>query len=72
MIQFQKGTAKVTHYIVIHDDNELSSDDVQNLTFDLCHLFARSTKAVSIPAPAFYAHLVAYRGRLYETKKSDG
>lgn len=54
------------HYVVIHDENQFSSDAIQYLTFDLCHLYARSTKAVSIPAPVYYAHLAAYRGRVYE------
>jgi eukaryotic translation initiation factor 2C len=63
---FSKGTAKPSHYVVIHDENDFSSDDIQYLTFDLCHLYARSTKSVSIPAPAYYAHLAAKRGRLYE------
>ena len=63
---YLKGTAKATHYVVVYDENEFSSDDMHHLTFDLCHLYAKSTKVVSLPAPAYYAHLAAYRGRLYE------
>jgi hypothetical protein len=35
----------------------------------MCHLYVKSTKAVSIPAPVYYAHLAAFRGRMY--KQSD-
>jgi eukaryotic translation initiation factor 2C len=60
-----QGTAKPTHYWVIHDDNGFTSNDIQNLTYLLCHLYARCTKSVSIPVPVYYAHLAATRGRLH-------
>ena len=60
-----QGTAKPAHYWVIHDDNKFTSNDIQNLTYLLCHLYARCTKAVSIPVPVYYAHLAATRGRLH-------
>jgi eukaryotic translation initiation factor 2C len=61
-----QGTAQPTHYYVIHDENRFSSNDIQNLTFMMCHLYVKSTKAVSIPAPVYYAHLAAFRGRMYK------
>lgn len=30
-----------------------------------CHTYARCTRSVSIPAPAYYAHLVAFRARYH-------
>lgn len=33
--------------------------------FQLCHLFARCNRSVSYPAPTYYAHLVAARGKVY-------
>ncbi|OUC44492.1 PAZ domain protein, partial [Trichinella nativa] len=36
----------------------------------LCHTYVRCTRSVSIPAPAYYAHLVAFRAR-YHLVDSD-
>lgn len=41
--------AKITHFIFL----------------DLCHLFTRCNRSVSYPAPTYYAHLVAARGKQY-------
>lgn len=35
------------------------------LNFQLCHLFARCNRSVSYPAPTYYAHLAAARGKVY-------
>ena len=34
-------------------------------THNLCHLYGRATRAVSLPAPVFYAHLLCERGRCF-------
>jgi eukaryotic translation initiation factor 2C len=39
---------------------------MQELTFMLCHLYVKSTKSVSIPAPVYYSHHAALRGRMYK------
>ena len=33
--------------------NRFSADGLQNLTFALCHVYARATRSVSIPAPVY-------------------
>lgn len=33
--------------------------------FQLCLMFTRCNRSVSYPAPTYYAHLAAYRGRIY-------
>lgn len=70
-----KGTARPAHYYVVHDDmftsskpsapNQNPSDTLQTLTHNLCYLFGRATKAVSICPPAYYADLVCERARCY-------
>lgn len=35
------------------------------LLLQLCHLFARCNRSVSYPAPTYYAHLAAARGKVY-------
>lgn len=58
-----QGTSRPTHYHVIYDDNKFTADSLQELTYQLCYSFARCPKAVSMPAPAYYAHLAAFRAR---------
>jgi len=60
-----QGTSRPTHYHVLHDDNDYTSDVLQNFSYQLCHTYVRCTRAVSIPAPTYYAHLVAYRARYH-------
>lgn len=56
-----QGTSRPTHYYVLHDDVGFKADDLQKLTYYLCHTYARCPRSVSIPAPAYYAHWVAFR-----------
>ncbi|KFB40608.1 AGAP011537-PA-like protein [Anopheles sinensis] len=60
-----QGVAKPTKYVVLYDDSNCNPDQLQALTYNLCHMFARCNRAVSYPAPTYYAHLAAYRGRVY-------
>lgn len=60
-----KGTARPTKYIVIRDDANFAMDNIEKLTYNMCHLFPRCDRAVSYPAPAYLAHLVAARGKVY-------
>ncbi|XP_041452382.1 protein argonaute-2 [Drosophila obscura] len=62
-----QGTARPTRYNVIENTGNLDIDLIQQLTYNLCHLFPRCNRAVSYPAPAYLAHLVAARGRVYLT-----
>uniref|UniRef100_A0A5K3FNC3 Protein argonaute-1 n=1 Tax=Mesocestoides corti TaxID=53468 RepID=A0A5K3FNC3_MESCO len=64
-----QGTSRPSHYHVLWDDNHFSADDLQNLTYQLCHTYVRCTRSVSIPAPAYYAHLVAFRARYHLVEK---
>ncbi|XP_073982240.1 protein argonaute-2-like isoform X3 [Rhodnius prolixus] len=60
-----QGTSRPTKYHVLWDDSNMSEDDIEELTYYLCHLFTRCTRAVSYPAPTYYAHLAAFRIRSY-------
>ncbi|KAJ8910837.1 hypothetical protein NQ315_015572 [Exocentrus adspersus] len=64
-----QGTSRPSHYHVLWDDSHLDSDELQCLTYQLCHTYVRCTRSVSIPAPAYYAHLVAFRARYHLVEK---
>ncbi|KAK0482092.1 argonaute-like protein [Armillaria luteobubalina] len=57
------GTSRPAHYSVLYDENGLTPDAVQSLSFALCHVYARSTRSVSIPAPVYYADIVCSRAK---------
>lgn len=63
--QAVQGVAKPTKYCVLYDDVNCDPDELQAVTYALCHMFARCNRAVSYPAPTYYAHLAAFRGRVY-------
>lgn len=58
-----QGTSKPAHYYVVHDDANFTSDDLQKLSYYLCHTYARCARSVSIQAPVYYAHLAAFRAK---------
>lgn len=57
------GTSRPAHYNVLLDENNFSPDGLQSLSFALCHVYARSTRSVSIPAPVYYADIVCSRAK---------
>ncbi|CAO1601400.1 hypothetical protein XANCAGTX0491_005063 [Xanthoria calcicola] len=74
-----QGTARPAHYYVVLDEifpklfpkqqlpHGFSShaDLLEELTHNLCYVFGRATKAVSLCTPVYYAHLVCERARCY-------
>ncbi|UJR08589.1 hypothetical protein I4U23_012848 [Adineta vaga] len=66
-----QGTSRPILYHVLYDEIGFSSDEIQSLTYYLCHSDVRCTKAVSVPAPVHYAHLAAYQSRDAESFEND-
>ncbi|KAL7971387.1 ribonuclease H-like domain-containing protein [Trichoderma sp. SZMC 28014] len=66
-----KGTARPAHYTVLLDEifrpkfGTRASDELERLTHELCYLYGRATKAVSICPPAYYADIVCERARAH-------
>jgi len=58
-----QGTSRPTHYQVLWDDKDLTADELEKLTYYLCHLYSRCTRSVSYPSPTYYSHLAADRAR---------
>jgi len=64
------GTRKSSHYTVLHNENDsFDANFIQGLAYSLCHLQARATKGVSIPAPVAYADLVCSRVEFHFSKE---
>ncbi|KAF9165771.1 eukaryotic translation initiation factor 2C, 3 [Actinomortierella ambigua] len=59
------GTSRPTHYHVLLDEMVFTADELQVLSYNLCHLYARCTRTVSLVPSAYYAHLVAARARFH-------
>jgi hypothetical protein len=70
-----QGTARPAHYYIIYDEIFRNrtvqapfrnpADALEDVTHNLCYLFGRATKAVSICPAAYYADLVCERARRY-------
>ena len=70
-----QGTARPAHYFIVHDEIfahqkpapplQNAADILEDLTHNMCYMFGRATKAVSICPPAYYADLVCERARCY-------
>ncbi|UKZ76653.1 hypothetical protein TrVFT333_004361 [Trichoderma virens FT-333] len=66
-----QGTARPAHYTVLLDEifrskfGDKAADELERLTHELCYLFGRATKAVSICPPAYYADIVCERARAH-------
>ncbi|KAJ2950139.1 hypothetical protein O0L34_g11489 [Tuta absoluta] len=58
-----KGTARPTRYHAVCNDGKIPHDEVEQLTYYLCHLYSRCMRAVSYPTPTYYAHLACLRAR---------
>jgi hypothetical protein len=76
-----QGTARSGHYVVILDEifrgrpvkapHSSAADTLEDLTMNMCHLFGRATKAVSLCPPAYYADLLCTRVRCYLSDQYD-
>jgi eukaryotic translation initiation factor 2C len=68
------GTARPAHYTVLLDEifradyGDNAAHTLEKLTHDMCYLFGRATKAVSICPPAYYADLVCTRARVHKSE----
>ncbi len=56
----RQGTVTPVSYNVIVDESGLSADQLQRLTFKLCHLYFNWQGTIRVPAPCQYAHKLAF------------
>ncbi|KAH7312378.1 QDE2-like protein [Stachybotrys elegans] len=66
-----QGTARPAHYTVLLDEvfrsrsKTEAANELEKLTHELCYLFGRATKAISICTPAYYADILCERARAH-------
>lgn len=58
-----QGTSKPSYYVVLLNEDKIPADELQKLTYLLCHDYQRCSKSVSVPAPVYHAHHAAVRGK---------
>ena len=70
-----KGTSHPARYVIVRDDFQLNDPKLKtlkkgdlhryygHLMYQLCHIYGRCQRTVSMPAPVYYANLLAERGR---------
>ncbi|TEB32207.1 Piwi-domain-containing protein [Coprinellus micaceus] len=52
------GTSRPARYTALYDENDMSPNAIQELTYGLAHSLPRATRSVSIPAPVYHAHII--------------
>ena len=67
-----QGTSRPCHFHVLWDDNDFTADDLQLLSYQLCHTFWRCNRSVSYPAPAYYAHRDAAHAKTLMQAQESG
>ncbi|KAM7192493.1 Ribonuclease H-like domain containing protein [Naviculisporaceae sp. PSN 640] len=72
-----QGTARPARYTVLVDEifradhGKEAANVLEGLIHDMCYLYGRATKAVSICPPAYYADLVCTRARIHNNELFD-
>eukprot|EP00920_Eleutheroschizon_duboscqi_P022125 GHVT01053386.1.p1 GENE.GHVT01053386.1~~GHVT01053386.1.p1 ORF type:complete len:229 (-),score=13.33 GHVT01053386.1:794-1480(-) len=61
-----RGTSKPARYFILRNDQHetINESHIHYFLYQTCHLCCRSTSTTSVPAPTYYAHLLASRGNL--------
>ncbi|PRP88427.1 argonaute protein group [Planoprotostelium fungivorum] len=60
-----QGTAKPTHYQVLKNEMNLTTEKLANFTYAIAHLHQGCTRPTSSPAPVIRAHKAALRAYTY-------
>ncbi|KAK1145566.1 Protein argonaute [Aspergillus melleus] len=61
-----QGTSRPVHYHVILDQNKHRAQELENMIYDHCYQYMRSTTSVSLFPAVYYAHLIATRAKHHE------
>jgi len=68
----RQGTVSPCSYNVLYDSSGLKPDQIQLLTYKMCHLYFNWSGTVAVPAPCQYAHKLAQiTGMAYQNKANE-
>ncbi|CAZ85753.1 unnamed protein product [Tuber melanosporum] len=67
-----QGTVRPTHYMMLHDENNLTAVDFQRICNNVCYAYGRATVSVSIAPPVYYANLACDRARSHVVHTNQG
>ena len=68
----RQGTVSPAHYQVLYDTIKLKQQDLQKLTYMLCHLYYNWPGTIRVPAPCHYAHKISFLiGQSVHTNAAD-
>lgn len=68
-----QGTSRPVHYTVLHDEANHEPNRLQNMIYEHCYQYMRSTTSVSLFPAVYYAHLASNRAKAHEDiPASDG
>ena len=66
-----QGTSRPVHYTVLYDDANHPPNVIQNMIYEHCYQYMRSTTSVSLFPAVYYAHLASNRARAHEDIRSS-
>jgi eukaryotic translation initiation factor 2C len=61
-----QGTSRPVHYTILYDDANHRPEVIQNMIYEHCYQYMRSTTSVSLHPAVYYAHLASNRARSHE------
>ena len=61
-----QGTSRPVHYTVLKDEAGLEPNWIQNMLYEHCYQYMRSTTSVSLHPAVYYAHLASNRAKAHE------
>ncbi|ETN40163.1 uncharacterized protein HMPREF1541_04439 [Cyphellophora europaea CBS 101466] len=68
-----QGTSRPVHYTILYDDANHPPNQIQNMIYEHCYQYMRSTTSVSLHPAVYYAHLASNRAKAHQDiAASDG
>lgn len=68
-----QGTSRPVHYTILSDDANHPPNVIQNMIYEHCYQYMRSTTSVSLHPAVYYAHLASNRAKAHvDVAASEG
>ena len=68
-----QGTSRPVHYTILHDEAKHEPNKIQNMIYEHCYQYMRSTTSVSLFPAVYYAHLASNRAAAHmDVHSSEG